>query len=296
MNDPSENKVLNEFEAPNVVLDSGGLPKMAPVGYHSPYDQDWRVLGGLAITFLYLMLMAMYIATEIGWIEFTHLRVEHMGSFLEGAFAPLAFLWLVIGYFLQKNELRQNTEAMKMQFIEIQKSAEQAVAQTEAAARSELHQRRESFLKIADVVRAQLGTVVGLLYLSSQNADGNEHAVPPEKLAELWARAGQDDPEGFSREMLRLLTVVSPAYAYKVIFGTEIRTRHADNFEHSFARLLNAARACDEDQMIEDAFLGSAHGSLYRRIKDLRENVPPGFTIGVYDFDPDSREGDVPTF
>ncbi len=294
MNEPLKADAIHE-QAPNIVLDSGGVPKVAPTDYQSPYDQDWRVLGGLGVTFLYLILMATYISSQVGWVEFTRLSVERMGSFLEGAFAPLAFLWLVIGYFLQKKELRQNTDAMKMQFVEIQRSAEQAVAQTDAIARSELHQRRESFLKIADVVRSQLGTVVGLLYLSSQMADGNEQKVPPEKLADLWARVGQDDPEGFAREMLRLLTVVSREYSYKLMFGTEIRTRHTENFEGAFQRLLNAARACDEDNMIEDALMGSALGSLYRRTQDIRENIPAGFKLGVYDFDADSRTGEIPT-
>jgi hypothetical protein len=283
-------------EAPNIVLDSAGIPKVAPPGYRSPYDQDWRVLFGLSLTFLYLILMAMYIATTGGgWNNFISLQVERMGSFLEGAFAPLAFLWLVIGYFLQKKELSQNTDAMKMQFVEIQKSAEQAVLQSEAIARSELHQRRESFLKLAELVRTQLGYVVGLLYLSSQMADGNEQKVPPERLAELWQVVGRDDPEAFSRELLRLATVSSPEYVYKLFFGTEIRTRHTLNFEQSFNRLLRSAAGCDEENMIADALLGSAHGNVYRRLQALRENIPEGFTEGVYDFDPDSREGVSPT-
>jgi hypothetical protein len=265
---------------------------MAPSGYRSPYDQDWRVLFGLTVTFLYLMLMALYIDAEVGWELFVTLSVERMGSFLEGAFAPLAFLWLVIGYFLQKKELRQNTEAMKMQFVEIQRSAEQATVQAEAAARAELHQRRESFLKLAELVRTQLGYVVGLLYLSSQLADRNQEKVPAERLANLWMVVGRDDPEAFSRELLRVSTVSSPQYRFKLFFGTEIRTRHTTNFEHSFERLLRAAAGCDEDDMIGDALMGSAHGNLYRRIQGVREDVPDNFTIGVYDFDPDTREGD----
>lgn len=213
-----------------------------------------------------------------------------MGSFLEGAFAPLAFLWLVIGYFLQKKELRQNTDAMKMQFVEIQKSAEQAVVQSEAIARSELHQRRESFLKLAELVTTQLGTIVGLLYLSSQMADGNEAEVPREKLAELWTTVGRDDPEVFSREMLRLITVSNPRYIFKLFFGTEVRTRHAENFEHTFERLLRSAAGCDEENMITDALMGGSHGNLYRRLQLVRTEIPAGFSIGVYDFDPDSRE------
>ncbi len=282
-------------ETPNVIIDSAGLPKMAPPGYRSPYDQDWRVLGGLAVTFLYLILMGLYINAEVGWSAFVKLQVERMGSFLEGAFAPLAFLWLVIGYFLQKKELRQNTEAMKMQFVEIQRSAEQATVQAEATARAEMHQRRESFLKLAELVRTQLGYVVALLYLSSQMADRNEEKPPQERLADLWSVVGRDDPEAFSRELLRTSTLATRQYCFKLFYGTEIRTRHTTNFEHSFGRLLRAAESCDEDNMIRDALLGSAHGNLYRRILAVQEDIPEGFEIGVYNFDPDSREGDTPT-
>lgn len=281
-------------EQPNVVMDSHGLPKIAPPDYKSPYDQDWRVLFGLTLTFLYLILMAMYINFQVSWPEFIRLSVERMGSFLEGAFAPLAFLWLVIGYFLQKKELSQNTDAMKMQFVEIQKSAEQAVVQSEAIARSELHQRRESFLKLAELVRTQLGTVVGMLYLSSQMAEGNEQEVPAERLAELWISVSRDDPEVFSRELLRLFTISTERYRYKLLFGTPIRCRHTENFEHTFERLLRAAADCDEDDMISDALMGSSHGNLYHRIGEVRANIPDGFILGTYDFDPDTREGDAP--
>ena len=59
--------------------------------------------------------------------------------------------------------------------------------------------------------------------------------------------------------------------------------------------MLRAAESCDEDDMIRDALLGTAHGTLYRRIQALREEIPEGFEVGVYNFDPDSREGDPPT-
>jgi hypothetical protein len=280
----------HDAAAPNVVMSRGGVPKVAPEGYRSPYDQDWRVLFGLTLTFIYLILMSLYIQTQVGWAEFVRLSVENMGSFLEGAFAPLAFLWLVIGYFLQKKELSQNTDAMKMQFVEIQKSAEQAVVQSEAIARSELHQRRESFLKLAELVRTQMGTIVGLLFLSSQMADGNEAAVPREKLAELWTTVGQTDPEVFAREMLRLITVSSPRYIFKLFFGTEIRTRHTENFEYTFERLMRAAADCDEEDMISDALMGGSLGNLYRRLQLVRSDIPADLAIGVYDFNPDSAE------
>ena len=166
--------------------------------------------------------------------------------------------------------------------------------QAEATARAEMHQRRESFLKLAELVRTQLGYVVALLYLSSQMADNNEEKPAQERLADLWSVVGRDDPEAFSRELLRTSTLSTRQYCFKLFFGTEIRTRHTTNFERSFERLLRAAESCDEDDMIRDALLGSAHGNLYRRIMAVREDIPDGFEIGVYNFDPDSRDGDAP--
>ena len=79
-------------------------------------------------------------------------------------------------------------------------------------------------------------------------------------------------------------------YAYKVLFGTPVRTRHCETFCFSFERLLKAAEDCDEDDMIKDSILGSAHGHIYKRILALRDNPPEGFVLGVYNFDPDTRD------
>ena len=91
---------------------------------------DWRIWLGLSLTIGWLALGATYISTTIGWDNFSSLPAAELGSFLEGAFAPLAFLWLVIGYFLQQKELEQNTDALLAQAEEIQRSAEQARSMT----------------------------------------------------------------------------------------------------------------------------------------------------------------------
>jgi hypothetical protein len=253
-------------------------------------DLDWRITFGTAFTAIYLLSMSAYVSNTIGWTDFQHLPVEKLGNFLEGAFAPLAFLWLVIGYFLQKKELMLNTQAMKMQFVEIQKSAEQAVLQSRAIAATEMHQRKESFLRISQVVEQQLCAIMGLLYYSSQGAEGNEERVPQEKMAEMWSAMGAENREIFSREMLGLLLTSGDSYKFKLLWGTPIRNRHTESFEFNFARLHKAAEDCDEEGMIADALMGGANGHLYRRIQSLREDIPEGYTIGVYDFDPDTRE------
>lgn len=92
---------------------------------------DWRIALGLSLTCLWLLTGSAYISSSVGWAGFVSLPVEEVGSFLEGAFAPLAFLWLVIGYFLQQQELIQNTQAMRAQATEIARTAEQATIQSE---------------------------------------------------------------------------------------------------------------------------------------------------------------------
>lgn len=47
------------------------------------------------------------------------------GDFLAGLFAPLAFLWLVLGYLQQGDELRQSTKALELQAQELKNSVEQ---------------------------------------------------------------------------------------------------------------------------------------------------------------------------
>ena len=129
---------------------------------------DWRIWLGLSVTTTWLVLLSLYVANTIGWTNIGNEPIQPLGNFLEGAFAPLAFLWLVIGYFLQKKELMQNTDAIKMQYVEIQKSAEQAVIQTEAIRASEMHARKQSFLQTAESVKQQLGAISAFLFLSSQ--------------------------------------------------------------------------------------------------------------------------------
>lgn len=52
-------------------------------------------------------------------------RLNEWGDFFAGFFAPLAFLWLVIGYLQQGDELRQSSQALRLQAEELRNSVEQ---------------------------------------------------------------------------------------------------------------------------------------------------------------------------
>ncbi|MFW6094164.1 MAG: hypothetical protein ACODAC_09340 [Pseudomonadota bacterium] len=237
---------------------------------------NWRVWLGLGLTAAWLLLGIFYISTNIGWGRFIYLPADRLGNFFEGAFAPLAFLWLVIGYFLQKKELEQNTQALRAQAEEIQRQSEQAVIQSEKLAASETHARQEVFLQIARNVRNQLGTIGGLLFLSSQGAAAGDGNVSPEQMSRLFARSAAQDPELFSRMLLEIHTRMETTHEsqFELFYGTPVRARHSNNFIFTFERLMRKAEEVDPDFIIRDALAASSHGLCYRLAKRHQANAP----------------------
>jgi len=235
---------------------------------------DWRIWLGLSLTLSWLLLGTLYISQDIGWANFTRLPAAELGSFLEGAFAPLAFLWLVIGYFLQQKELEQNTLALRAQAEEIQRTAEQAVIQSKRMEATEIHARQEAFLQIYRSVRGQLGTIAGFLYISSQStlADGT---VTPEEQSKLFAESGRDT-ELFSRRLLERSFQLSgePEAQYALFYGSPTRARHSNSFIFAFQRLMSRADDVDPDQMIRDAILTGSHGLVYSLARKHQANAP----------------------
>jgi hypothetical protein len=243
-------------------------------------DLDWRLWLGLSLTFAWLGLGIVYLETTVGWDKFTQLRVDILGNFLEGAFAPLAFLWLVVGYFLQKDGLERNTEALQNQLREIQRSAEQAVIQSETIAAAEVHARQETFLKIAQNVRAQLGTIAGLLFVSSQGA-GGDGRVSQEEQSRMFSQLSMNDSEVFARRLLEVhIALGDDAKRYALFYGTEVRARHSNNLIYYFERLLARAREVDQDGLICDSLLTSGHGFVYRLAKRHQSAAPPELADG----------------
>jgi len=231
----------------------------------------------LAFTALWLVLGLVYIsASDAGWGGFVTLPANEIGSFFEGAFAPLAFLWLVIGYFLQQKELQQNTEALQVQAEQIQKTAEQAVIQSERMQASESHARQEIFLRIADIVRAKLGSIAGLLLISSQGTDTGEGTVSPEEQGDMFAKLSARDYEVFSRRLMGLnLSAETEEEKLELFYGTLVRARHCNNFVTTFNQLLDRAAEVDPDGLIRDSLKSSGHGFLYAVIKRQQNLAPP---------------------
>jgi hypothetical protein len=87
-----------------------------------PKHNRWRTLLGLTITLAYLAGAAFY--TNCG-ASLVPLPPNQLADFLAGVFAPLAFLWLVLGFFQQGEDLRVNGQALWLQGEELRNSVEQ---------------------------------------------------------------------------------------------------------------------------------------------------------------------------
>ncbi|UYK97793.1 hypothetical protein [Pantoea stewartii] len=77
---------------------------------------------GVGVTAIYFIGLGIAIH-KYGLTQFS--SYNELGDFLAGAFSPVAFLWLVLGFFQQQKELQQNTEALNLQAEELRNSVEQ---------------------------------------------------------------------------------------------------------------------------------------------------------------------------
>jgi len=227
------------------------------------HHNDPRILYGLAATVVWLVLGALYISYNLGWSQFATLPIDQMGNFLEGAFAPLAFLWLVIGLFIQQSVLAENNRELRDNNIQSEK-------QTMAIAATEMNARQETFFKIADNTRRQLGGISGLLLQSSKGQTGDS-TFSDSEFMEMWHLFATGDFEIFSRNFLALAG--RGADLQPLFYGTQLRSTHTDNFIMNFDRLLRLARECDTNGIISDAQLHSAHGLLNSRMRELHPRI-----------------------
>ena len=107
---------------------------------------------GYVITFIWVILISVIIYFR--WNDSVNMTLSSWGDFLAGITAPMAFLWLIIGYILQRQELHMNTEALQEQQVELSKQVEELSKQnvlTQAAV--------ESLGNLTDAINNQSDTI-----------------------------------------------------------------------------------------------------------------------------------------
>ena len=148
----------------------------------------------------------------------------------------------------------------------------QSEKQTQAIAATEMNARQETFFKIAENVRNQLGGITGMLFISCMGATEGQF-VSKERIAEFWHMLARRDDQVFSREFLLLNAEDYGGYK-ELFYKTEIRRRHTKNYVRTFDRLMAMAKECDADNgIIADSLAQTAHGLLYNRMMANRPDT-----------------------
>lgn len=80
-------------------------------------------IGGVVISSFYVVGLALYSASV--WAAMLRMKPDEFATFLSGIFAPLAFLWLVLGFRQQGDELQNSARALWLQGEELRNSVEQ---------------------------------------------------------------------------------------------------------------------------------------------------------------------------
>lgn len=80
-------------------------------------------LVGTVVTLVYLGVLTLL--THERWPKLSTMDLNAVGDFLAGAFGPIAIVWLVLGFIQQGEELKLNTEALKLQADELRQSVAQ---------------------------------------------------------------------------------------------------------------------------------------------------------------------------
>ncbi|UUS56632.1 MULTISPECIES: hypothetical protein [unclassified Acinetobacter] len=68
---------------------------------------------GISITVIWFLVIVLFCVQNN--FVFTNRELNSLGDFLAGIFAPVAFLWLILGYLQQGKQLDQNTKALEQQ-------------------------------------------------------------------------------------------------------------------------------------------------------------------------------------
>ncbi|MCH2486761.1 MAG: hypothetical protein MK010_03325 [Erythrobacter sp.] len=78
---------------------------------------------GLGLTALYLVGLVLYLTLQ--GQNPADLRLNELGDFLGGVSSPLAFLWLVLGFFQQSRQIRLSNQALHLQAKEMRRSVDE---------------------------------------------------------------------------------------------------------------------------------------------------------------------------
>lgn len=207
-------------------------------GAWSRRTTKWGSIG----TAVWVALAVYYVFGYVCWSTFVALPANSMGDFFAGFFAPLAFLWLVLGYLQQGNELRFQSDQIR--------------AQRTAIEANELHARRDTFMRFVEqVMLEQYELAASLMPAASQRGHGVEMA---------WGRFSQGGRNQFFSAIIENGFRKVPAATTNKIRRDEPERSRALRFVENCEIIFKQCDSCDdENELIRSYFENSKMASAY---------------------------------
>ncbi|MFN4312570.1 MAG: hypothetical protein ACK4FK_18455 [Ferrovibrio sp.] len=187
------------------------------------------------------------------WRKFWCLPPNEMGDFFAGIFAPLAFLWLVLGYMQQGDELRRTQKDVERQAI---------------------YMGRSAFIDFMHLVQADIQFSVLRLLEKARDNLLDDQRKKVEKSRTAYLEGG--DREAPVRRAIKLLSEDSEMMKF-AIERDDQKYVLVNKIIESFQKLLKEASLVDDDNRAMRIYVEqSIYGELYNGLC-LIVDKKPGF-------------------
>lgn len=268
---------------------------------------DWLTILGLVLTAAIIAIACWVVDAKGGITALIGMDLNNLGDFLAGFAGALALIWLVIAFFqqgellkqntksidiqqrelqnnneilkLQHKELKASTKALTLQYEEMKKAAEQAAVQSAAIAANEMHARRDTFFRVAELHERELNlhaeTMINAI-VDARNLGGNLYLISDE--AERWDSYGAGNIFVFVRMLLGMFRDV-PRETIESAFKDIERdaNRAARRYAKVFEKILAESKACEDGGVIQSGYEWCPYGEAYAYAATVLGRVP-GFT------------------
>ena len=211
--------------------------------------------------------------------------VAQFGDFLAGTAASLAFLWLVFGFYQQGLELKQNNETLKLQTAELKQSnetfklqteelalqreelakqreetarlAEQAERQTQIISDNELHARRDTFMRLADLMVGEMNSSLSRFLKTIGQSNRELHDS-------LWTQVSAGGVTAFGDYLVSMKSNDGNFENYLTQFldRHETQRKYAEDFLLRLDYLISEADNVDPSLAISKAFSEGGFGEV----------------------------------
>ena len=191
------------------------------------------------------------------------MTLNELGDFFAGFAAALAFIWLVIGYFLQSAELRLQRIELGSQRQATTRVAEETKRQAEAVSANEIHARRDVFFRYAEILISDLRYLAADMLMNSSG---------------FLNKSKDLSGVGFSSivfdDLLRAISAARVIDTISRMYYNDRWPHNAKRYISGYSSLIDAADECDPTGETSKWLQSAPYGVLAKRMTEVVNSFP----------------------